>query len=143
MPDLDDKTYDAIQAHCEDGNKLSDEGLHAEAGTAFKKAYDLLPEPVEQWEAFTWILTALGDCAYLSGDYTRAREHLSQALVGPGGMGLPFIHLRLGQSQLELGNEERARDELARAYMGAGSEIFEDEDPRYLHYLKQFMEDID
>lgn len=48
----------------------------------------------------------------------------------------PFLHLRLGQAQLELKNEVRAAEELCRAYMGAGKEIFAKEDPKYFDFLK-------
>jgi hypothetical protein len=44
--------------------------------------------------------------------------------------------MRLGQCQFELGNKERAADELARAYMAEGSEIFKEEDPKYFAFLK-------
>lgn len=54
----------------------------------------------------------------------------------PGAIGNPFVHLRLGQAQFELGDMTRAADELARAYMGAGDEIFEEQDPKYLAFLK-------
>ncbi|MGB7380321.1 MAG: hypothetical protein WA959_27700 [Rivularia sp. (in: cyanobacteria)] len=36
----------------------------------------------------------------------------------PGAVGNPFIHLILRQAQFELGNFDRAKDNLARAYMG-------------------------
>lgn len=54
----------------------------------------------------------------------------------PDALGNPFLHLRLGQAQLNLGNEDRAADELMRAYMGGGPEVFEIEDGRYLAFLK-------
>jgi hypothetical protein len=57
----------------------------------------------------------------------------------PGDIGNPFLHLRLGQSQLELGNRERAADELARAYMGGGKEIFEQDEPEYFQFLKTVL----
>lgn len=54
----------------------------------------------------------------------------------PGAIGNPFLHLRLGQCQLELGNNDQAADELTRAYMAEGTTIFQDEDPKYLAFLK-------
>ena len=54
----------------------------------------------------------------------------------PGAIGNPFIHMRLGQSQFELGNMDRAADELARAYLQEGLAIFEDEDPKYVAFIK-------
>ena len=50
-------------------------------------------------------------------------------------LGNPFLHLRLGQSQYELGELDRAADELMRAYMGAGEDIFVSEDPKYRAFL--------
>jgi hypothetical protein len=57
----------------------------------------------------------------------------------PKAIGNPFLHLRLGQCQFELGNLDRAADELARAYMGAGLEIFDSEDAKYFEFLKMRM----
>jgi hypothetical protein len=64
----------------------------------------------------------------------------SAAMHGPNAIGNPFIHLRLGQSQFEVGNMERAGDELARAYMGDGTEIFSSEDPKYFEFLKTILD---
>ena len=61
----------------------------------------------------------------------------------PDAIGNPFIHLRLGQTQFELGNKDRAADELMRAYMGAGAEIFVGEAPKYLQYLGIVADDIE
>ena len=44
----------------------------------FQQAWDLLPEPAVQWEAATWILAALGDVYFLSGDYEAARAYLQE-----------------------------------------------------------------
>jgi hypothetical protein len=40
-----------------------------------------------------------------------------------------------------LGNELVALDELARAYMGAGKEIFQGEDPKYFELVKQNLKE--
>jgi hypothetical protein len=95
----------------------------------------LLPEPKTDWEAATWILGAIGDANFLGKDYLAGRENLSMAMHCPDAIGNPFLHLRLGQCQFELGNLDRAADELARAYMGAGDEIFEGAE-KYLAFLK-------
>ena len=79
---------------------------------------------------------AVGDANFLGGDYTAGRDNLSNAMRCPGAIGNPFIHLRLGQCQLELGNADRAADELMRAYMGGGEEIFDGQDPKYLAFLR-------
>lgn len=53
----------------------------------------------------------------------------------PEAIGNPFLHLRLGQCQFEVGNLDRAVDELASAYLGAGEEIYEGAD-KYFEFLK-------
>src|SRR5262249_9180277 len=70
------------------------------------------------------------------------RDNLSNAMHCPGAIGNPFLHLRLGQCQFELGALDRAADELMRAYMGAGADIFKDQDPKYLKFLQSRAQDV-
>lgn len=136
---LSDEVHQKIEILSKEGNTLADKGKYHEATEKFITALDLLPEPLEQWEACTWLLTAIGDMNFMQGSYEYAKRALSDAMHCPNAIGNPFIHLRLGQSQYELGNKERAADELARAYMGAGKEIFETEDTKYFEFLKTVL----
>lgn len=102
----------------------------------FREALDLVPEPLEEWEASTWLFTSIGDCFYSMGAFDEAIDALANATKCPDALGNPFIHLRLGQCYFEIKNEEKAADELMRAYMGDGAAIFEDEAPKYLEFLK-------
>jgi hypothetical protein len=54
----------------------------------------------------------------------------------PKGLGNPYIHSRLGQLYLEQNNVDKAADELTRAYMGGGIDIFMEDDPKYLEFLE-------
>ncbi|MGL6076208.1 MAG: tetratricopeptide repeat protein [Fimbriiglobus sp.] len=135
MAELSDEAHERIQALCKKGDVLAEKGHYPAALEQYWAAWDLLPEPQTDWEAATWILAAVGDANFLGGDYTAGRDNLSMAMHCPDAIGNPFVHLRLGQCQFELGNLDRAADELARAYMGAGSDIFEGED-KYLALLK-------
>ena len=140
MNKLSTATYKQIKKLCEEGDELADDEQYAEALTKYWEAWDLLPEPRTEWEAATWILAAVGDANFLMGDFEAGRDNLSNAMHCPEAIGNPFLHLRLGQCQFELGNEDRAADELARAYMSEGHEIFEDQDPKYLKFLKTKLE---
>ena len=135
MRDLDEHTHEQIKELCEAGDELLDEDDFEGAVAQYEQALTLIPEPKTEWEAATWVYTALGDSYFALGDLPAALESLQQAVVSPDGLGNPFVHLRLGQVQYETGNAEKSADELARAYMGAGREIFEDEDPKYLDFL--------
>jgi len=79
---------------------------------------------------------AIGDANFLSGDYQAGRDNLTTAIHCPDAIGNPFFHLRLGQCQYELGNQDRAADELARAFLLEGEALFAEEDPKYLEFVK-------
>lgn len=134
--ELDVVLYEEIKRLCGVGDQLAQEDLYEEAIASYNGAWSLIPEPKNDWEASTWVLAAIADACFLSGYKTSALEALQYAMTCPGGLGNPFLHLRLGQVFLDGGQEDNAANELMRAYMGAGSEIFATEDPRYLSFLK-------
>jgi len=136
MAELNERTHDQIERLCAEGDQHAECGKYARALEFYWKAYDLLPEPKTDWEAATWILTAVGDANFLSGDFKAGRDNLSSAMRCPDAIGNPFLHLRLGQCQFELGDTDRAADELTRAMMGGGEEILREEDPKYWKFLK-------
>lgn len=137
--ELDDATHAQIRSICDHGNALAEAGDLDRALVTYRQALDLVPTPVHEWEAATWILTALGDVLFQQGRYEEARDSLKEAMRCPGAIGNPFIHLRLGQAHFHLKEYERAKDELARAYMGGGDEIFEGEDTKYKNYIKEIL----
>ena len=136
---LSDSLHAEIVQLSERGNALADAGQWDEAVACFEAALDLLPEPLEQWSAACWLFTAIGDACFFKGDFARAIQPLLDAVKCHGGTGNPFLHLRLGQTQFELGHEILAAEELARAYMGGGTEIFDGEDAKYLALVKSVL----
>lgn len=133
--DLDPDLGARIDLICESGDAAAEAGDLADARAWFFDAAELVPEPKHDYAAATWIYTAIGDVDFQAGDWAGARAALEFAVHCPDGLGNPFIHLRLGQALFELGEHDRAADELMRAYMGAGRDIFDDEDPRYFAFL--------
>ena len=51
-------------------------------------------------------------------------------------LGQPVHSFSPGPIDFELNNQAKAADELTRAYMGAGEEIFQDEPAKYFEFLK-------
>ncbi|UJF35634.1 tetratricopeptide repeat protein [Paenibacillus hexagrammi] len=102
----------------------------------YMAALRLLPENHQKWEAATWIYVAVGDVHFRMEKYDKAFKCFFNAVQCPKGLGNPYIHLRLGQLYYEQENFEKAADELTRAYMGAGIEIFMEDDPKYLEFLE-------
>ena len=137
--DLPAPIHAKVTALSKAGDDLARQAKYREAVEKYIAALELLPEPKTKWEACTWLLAAIGDANFMGKHYEHARLALSDAMHCPGAIGNPFIHLRLGQSQFELGDKKRAADELARAYMGGGKEVFAAEDPKYFDFVKTVL----
>ena len=133
--ELNELTCEEIKRLCADGDVFAGKGLHEAAVAEYNKAWTLIPEPKNQWEASTWVLAAIADSCFFLKKIKSARQALEYAMTCPDGLGNPFLHLRLGQVLFELQEMDAAADELMRAYMGAGKEIFASEDQKYLGFL--------
>jgi hypothetical protein len=140
MAELADELYKRIKDLCARGDDQASDGSFSDALRCYWAAWDLHPEPRTNWEAATWILAAIGDANFLAGDYSAGRDNLATAMHCPNAIGNPFLHLRLGQCQFELGNLERAADELARAFLLEGKRIFEQDNPKYLEFIKSKLD---
>lgn len=136
MSELSEDIVLKIEQLSEEGNHLFDGDDFNGAFEKFMKGLELLPQPINQWPEATWLFAALGDVYFFTEDYEMGLKAFSDAVDCPEGLGNPFIHLRLGQCAYELGDLGRAADELTRAFMSDGEEIFEDEDRKYFDFLK-------
>ena len=131
MPHVSQPLQAEIDRLCAQGDADADRARYPEALAAYWAAWDLLPEPKLACEAATWILAAVGDANFLGGDFVAGRDNLSTVMHCPGALGIPFLHMRLGQCQFELGEHAAASAELTRAYVGGGASLFDGEDPKY------------
>ncbi len=136
MTELPDEHHERIKVLCAEGDALAKKAAYEEAISVYSQAWALVPNPATDWNASTWILAAIGDAGFLGGFHQSGLEALEYALNCPDGFGNPFIHLRLGQCALEKGREELAAENLARAYMLEGRDIFATESEKYFDYLK-------
>jgi tetratricopeptide (TPR) repeat protein len=132
---MDDASYDQIVALFEEGEKLTQSGLIGSALGKYAEAWSLIPDPKERWKLSTPVISAIADCWFLAGEYEEVLRALEFGMNCPDAVGNPFLHLRLGQALLELGQEDRAVEELMRAYDAHGDEIFAQQDPKYLAFL--------
>ena len=136
---MEEEQFLSIQSACSKADSLLEEGTRESTIHAFRayaEALDILPEPTHSWHAGGWILSRMGECYFRVGSFEQAQDLYADLMWYPGAIGNPWIHLRKGQINFELGEMERAGDELIRAYMGGGKEIFALEDPKYYEYLK-------
>lgn len=126
--ELSEDIRDALEEICDQGNEAMDEGNPGEAVVFFQQALDILPKPAEEWEAYGWIQSALGDAHFAMSDFPKSLSyfHTACAFAGPEESN-PFVLLRLGQCYRRLGDEKNAAEYLLRAYMLEGEDIFEEE----------------
>jgi len=128
--------HETIQVHSAEGDALVEQSRFREAIAAYNEAWVLVPEPKHEWEASTWLLAAIGDACFSGEYYKSGSEAFAFALHCPGGLGNPFLHLRLGQCEFERMQFDLAAEHLTRAYALEGTEVFDGEDPKYLEFLK-------
>ncbi len=103
-----------------------------------------IPEPVAACPHAAALFQTLGDVYFQSGEFATALDAYVDAIRCKDALGTASIHLRLGKAQYELGELDRAADELCRAYLchaqaHAGHTIFDGEDPKYFDFLKTRM----
>jgi len=136
MAELEDAVHGELGRLTPEGDRLAELGEYEDAIRLYSDAWRMLPEPQHEWDAALWLLAAIGDTSFLSGKLEDAKNALQFCLANcPAALGNPFLHFRLGQTHFELSELDRAADELMRAYMGAGEEIFEQHDPKYRSFL--------
>jgi tetratricopeptide (TPR) repeat protein len=133
---LPDAVLAEITELCRCGDAEAGSGRLVEAKALYVEALRLLPGDPRDWAASTWIYVAIGDVHFRRQAFYRAYKCFHNAVLCPDGLGNPYVHLRLGQTAFELGRNDRAADELMRAFMGGGPGIFDEDDPKYLAFLK-------
>jgi len=137
--ELPDDVYAGVQQLCAAGDAAADRSDFQEAIGLYNRALALLPSPPTEWEAATWIYAAIGDVYFYMRDLRAALAAFDSAMRSPDAIGNPFLHLRRGQILFDMGEEQKAADELTRAYMSEGEEIFKSENAKYLAYLKNVL----
>ena len=55
MTELDPHLHTRINRFCEIGDALAEDGKYSDAVVSYQYAWNLLPDPKENWEAATWI----------------------------------------------------------------------------------------
>lgn len=133
---LSDSDSEKIEALATESDEFIENEDYEKAFELVMKALELIPVPRSEYAESTWLYATLGDIYFLTDDFEQGLSAFTDAVQCPEGLGNPFIHLRLGQCQFELENLDKAADELTKAYMTDGLEIFETEDPKYFAFLK-------
>lgn len=139
MDKLPEELSQMLDDLCRKGDQFAGMEQYDDAIEKYGQAWELLPQPRNQWPAATWILLSAGDAHFRLKEYGEAADLLTDALDYPDGDSNPFLYLRLGQSLLELGHLDDAANALEEAFRGGGEELFADEDSKYLGFIKTQM----
>lgn len=98
MDELPPSVAEQVQALSAAGDSLAASKEFSRAVSKYSEAWNLLPEPKDDWNASTWLLAAIGDACFLSGHFQAAHEAFAYSMACPGGFGNPFLHMyRRGQ----------------------------------------------
>lgn len=136
--ELKNNLYNEIESLSKKGNKAMEHENYSEALSFFQQAYDLLPVPKEEWEAYTWLMASIGDAYFSKQEYQSSLECFRRC-YNNGDIDNPFILLRIGECSFELNDTENAKEFLLRAYMLEGKKIFKHE-PKYFQWLSENIE---
>jgi tetratricopeptide (TPR) repeat protein len=132
---MDPATYERIVALYAEGERHARADRPGSALGQYAEAWALIPDPKERWTLSTSVISAIADCWFHAGRFDEVLRALEFGMNCPDAVGNPFLHLRLGQALLEQGEEDRAEEELMRAFEAHGRDIFAHEDPKYLAFL--------
>lgn len=102
---------------------------------AIDKIFDLPEE--EQNMIYRNGYSGLGDCYFLKNDFKVAKDYFLDAYNYD--YENPYINMRIGQCFVNLGEQEKAREYLTRAYMIDGEDVFEGNE-EYLNIIDDIIE---
>jgi tetratricopeptide (TPR) repeat protein len=138
--------YDQVVRLLDSGNELLDKDKNERALDTFQRALEPIPKPHDNYEISSLVYASIGDAYFFQHQFEEALTNFEEAQRIHGelhGHFEPFLLLRAGQSQFNIGDRDDNEEALAKAgkllsdaYKSMGDEIFEDEDPVYLEFAK-------
>ena len=120
---------------CDKGDAFYEDLKLEEAIETYQKALDLLPEPFIEWEISSYLTISIADAYFYLRNFEEVSAFMEIALLTPEGLENPLVHLRLGQAYIELGETEKGKKSLQKAFDMEGEDLFSDDDPKYLAFV--------
>lgn len=128
-----DKTNNEVVALSREANRLLEDDKFEAAIEKWNQAIALLPTPRTNWTICKWISTYIGDAMYEKQRYPTAKASFLYALNSPGGIECGYLHYRVGQCEMKLGNPASGADYLAIAYRLDGGTMFQNDEEGQAH----------
>lgn len=108
---------------------------------ALLKIYDSLTNDEKGRKEGRYLIIRIGEIYFQGNAFENAKYNYNFAIKFKDTIGNPFIHLRLGQLQYYHKNEERMYDELSRALIMGGENIFKNEDSKFITITKSVLKE--
>lgn len=120
------------------GNRIESFGDARRAEKIWRRAYDAIPEPKNQFEQSVWLEIFLGDVFFNSQAYAEALPYFQSAYSNITGKGKTnsYLQLRLGACLMETGQHKKALNHLWCAYQMEDGYFFRGTDAKYFDFLK-------
>jgi tetratricopeptide (TPR) repeat protein len=114
----------------------------------YKEALLIFPEPKELWLEYKVVLKNMQENYWLNakfnegkkGGYAEALECWKIIMQIPLHIGDDSCHFRIGQIRYELGQFDKAKDELMRAFLISGMARFNRNDKKYFELIQPIVE---
>ncbi len=126
--------------------KIDEISVHKEKDAETKtnellEIYESLTDTEKRNKEGRYLIIRIGEVYFSEKKIEEALENFSFVMRFKDTLGNPFLHLRLGQLQYVIQNEERMYDELSRALIMGGESVFEKEDVRFLSMVKSVLKE--
>lgn len=131
-PDLAER----LTATATTGEEFMNRSAFALAADQYVQALQLVADAQGDWGMTTWLWASLGEARFMARAFDTSAEAFGEALECTGALGTPFLHLRLGQCALEVGDEPAAMAHFSRVHALHGSEAFACEEAKYLEFFQ-------
>lgn len=131
-----------------EGDNFGMRHKYLKAVEKYQEAISLLPEPIEEWSYIRILWKSIQENYWLNaqfnegkkGGYVEALEYWKKIMCLPHSVGGAHNHFRIGQIRYELGQFEKAKDELMRAYLISEMDRFNGKDPKYFELIRPIIE---
>jgi len=149
MKDLEEKLEDQIIDIKKQGDDLQMRKQYIKAIEKYEDAIKLIPEPIEQWTYIRVLWLSIAENYWLNakfkkgegGGYYEALEVYRMLMKLPRSVGKSDYHAKIGQIRYELGDIQKAKDELIRSFLLSGMQDFDNMDStKYFDLIKPIVE---
>lgn len=137
--ELEKDVHDKIMKLYKQGEKNEEKCEYEKAFNKYEKAFQMIPEDIEEYDISSLILVSMGDIRFLQGNYSDAKNYYFDAMNYTSGISNPYILFNLGKCFYLQSDFERAKEYFIRAYMMDGMNLFCDENNKYFQLIEELV----